>query len=86
MICGLLSYLVVENLQLTIQEASLASEFVIRMLATSSPGKTMHLNGTDSADAGAICTPARSASQRPVECKRMNAAEFISLPPFSRRH
>ena len=34
------------------QEASLASEFVIRMLATSCPGKIMQLNGTDSADAG----------------------------------
>ena len=52
-ICGLLSYLVVENLQVTIQEASLASEFVIRMLAASSPGKIMQLNGTDSTDAPA---------------------------------
>src|SRR5712691_264515 len=38
-ICGLLSYLVVENLQVTIQEASLGSEFVIMMLAKALPGK-----------------------------------------------
>src|SRR6202171_1516431 len=50
-ICGLLSYLVVENLQVTMQEASLASEFVIMMLARSLPGKMTQLNGTDSADA-----------------------------------
>src|ERR1700688_2279317 len=65
-ICGLLSRLVVENLQVTMQEASRASEFVIRMLATSSPGKIMQLNGTDSADTGVICTATRSARQRPV--------------------
>src|ERR1700682_2973296 len=51
-ICGLLSYLVVENLQVTIQDASLASELVIAMLAISAPGKIVQLNGTDSADAG----------------------------------
>src|SRR3984893_6659448 len=56
-ICGLLSYLVVENLQVTIQEASLGSEFVIMMLAKSSPGKMMQLNGTDSASAGVDSRP-----------------------------
>jgi hypothetical protein len=51
-ICGLLSYFVVENLQVTIQDASRANEFVNRMLAVSSPGKMMQLKGTDSASAG----------------------------------
>src|SRR5712675_2297396 len=59
-ICGLLSYLVVENLQLTIQLASLASAFVIMMLAWSAPGRMMQLNGTDSADAGVDKTPVNS--------------------------
>jgi hypothetical protein len=67
----LLSYLVVENLQVTIQEASLVSEFVTMMLANSSPGKMTQLNGTDSADAGVICVPARSASQTHARCERM---------------
>ena len=61
-ICGLLSYLVVENLQVTMQEASPASEFVIMMLASSLPGKITQLNGTDSADAGVSCAPARSVN------------------------
>src|ERR1700730_15555796 len=63
-ICGLLSYLVVENLHVTIQEASLGSEFVIMMLAASSPGKIMQSNGTDAADTGAGDTAMRSASQK----------------------
>ena len=61
------SYLVVENLQVTIQDASLASEFVIMILASASPGKMTQLNGTDSADAGVICRPTSSASQTPVK-------------------
>jgi hypothetical protein len=85
-ICGLLSYLVVENLQLTMQEASLASEFVIMMLASSLPGKMTQLNGTDSADAGVICIPARSASHTRARCERMNRAGLISLPPSSAHH
>src|SRR6202166_2543585 len=59
-ICGLLSHLVVENLQRTMQEASRSSELVIRMLATSSPGKMMQLNGTDSAAAGVDSNPLNS--------------------------
>ncbi len=85
-ICGLLSYLVVENLQVTIQEASLASEFVIRMLATSWPGKMTQLNGTDSAEAGVICPTTTSASQRHVKCERINCAGPIFRPPFSMLH
>src|SRR5258708_37064083 len=54
-ICGLLSYLVVENLQVTMQEASPASEFVLMVLASSLPGTMTQLNGTASADAGVIC-------------------------------
>jgi hypothetical protein len=71
-ICGLLSYLVVENLQVTMQEASLGSEFVIMMLANSSPGKMMQLNGTDAANTGAGDTAMRSASHKPAKGKRMS--------------
>src|SRR6185295_19500081 len=48
-IWGLLSYLVVANLHVTMQDASPASEFVIRTLAISSPGRMAHSNGTASA-------------------------------------
>ena len=85
-ICGLLSYLVVENLQVTMQEASLASEFVIMMLANSLPGKMMQLKGTDSADAGVICAPATSASQTRARGERMHRARLLSHPPYSAHH
>jgi len=85
-ICGLLSYLVVENLQVTMQEASPASEFVIMMLASSLPGKITQLNGTDSADAGVICAPARGVNQMRARCERMNRAGLIFLLPFSAHH
>jgi hypothetical protein len=52
---------VVENLQVTIQVASPSSEFVIMMLATSSPGKIVQLNGTVSAGAGVDSRPVKSA-------------------------
>src|ERR1700682_758831 len=73
-ICGLLSYLVVENLQVTIQKASLASEFVIMMLARSLPGKMTQLNGTDSADAGVDRRPLNSARRVMADRERMNPA------------
>src|ERR1700738_1361018 len=63
-ICGLLSYLVVENLQVTIQLASRSSEFVIMMLAWSAPGRMTQANGTDSANAGVDKTPFNSARQQ----------------------
>ena len=96
-ICGLLSYLVVENLQVTIQDASLASEFVIMILATSSPGKMTQLNGTDSADA----VRRQQADQQQVQdrdktdqkddCKPggrecIDAAGPICRPLFAARH
>jgi hypothetical protein len=80
--------LVVENLQVTIQEASLASEFVIRMLAASSPGKIMQLNGTDSADAG---VGTRSINNKPGTMTRTSwkstGRKCIDLPSllFARR-
>jgi hypothetical protein len=83
-ICGLLSYLVVENLQVTIQEASRSSEFVIRMLAISSPGKMVQLNGTNSADAGVDSRPLSNV--RPQKADRMKGAEAIFLPLSSARH
>src|SRR5712675_502644 len=63
-ICGLLSYLVVENLQVTMQEASPSSEFVMLMLAISSPAKMTQPNGAVSADAGAGTRPVSSARWR----------------------
>src|SRR5229473_394732 len=77
-ICGLLSYLVVENLQVTIQLASLASGFVIMMLASSAPGRMMQLNGTDSADAGVDKTPVNSARQEIANRERMNPADVAA--------
>src|SRR3982075_4720644 len=69
-ICGLLSYLVVWNLQVTMQDASALSEFVIRMLAISCPGKIMQLNGIDSADAG---VDRRSDKGSPISTRRPTA-------------
>jgi len=67
------------------QEASLPSELVIMMLAVSSPGKIMHLKGTDSAAAGAESKPATSARQEITDRTSMKFARVISLPPFSVR-
>jgi hypothetical protein len=64
MICGLLSYLVVENRQVTMHDALLFNEFVILMLATSAPGKITQLNGTVSANAGVDSNPATSARRQ----------------------
>ena len=72
-ICGLLSYLVVANLHVAMQDASLASEFVIKMLANSSPGKIMQLTGTESAAAGSA-RPA-SATTRLIESTSRKPAE-----------
>jgi hypothetical protein len=85
-ISGLLWYLVVENLQVTMQEASPASEFVIMMLANSLPGKITQLKGTDSAEAAAICAAARSASHTRARCECMFRGGLISLLPFSAHH
>jgi hypothetical protein len=68
------------------QEASPASEFVIMMLASSLPGKITQLNGTDSANAGVICAPARSVNQARARCERMNRAGLIFPLPFSTHH
>jgi hypothetical protein len=70
--------LVVENLQVTIQKASLASEFVITMLARSLPGKMTQLNGTDSADAGVDRRPLNSARRVMADRERMNPADGAS--------
>jgi hypothetical protein len=77
-ICGLLSYLVVENLQVTIQLASLASAFVIMMLAWFAPGRMMQLNGTDSADAGVDKTSVNSARQEIANRECMNPADVAA--------
>src|SRR5882757_8655042 len=53
-ICGLLSFRVVANLHVTMQEASLVSEFVITTLVSSSSGRIVQANGTSSAVAGSI--------------------------------
>jgi hypothetical protein len=82
-ICGLLPNLVVENLQLTMQEALLLSEFVIMTLAISAPGKMTHSNGTGSADAGADSKLVTSARWGIAD--RMKLARAISLPPFAMR-
>jgi hypothetical protein len=84
-ICGLLPNLVVENLQVTMQEALLFNEFVIMTLATSSPGRMTQLNGTGSADAGADSKPATSKRREMADRDRIRLARAISLPPFSMR-
>jgi hypothetical protein len=84
-ICGLLKNLVVENLQLTMQDASLFNEFVIMTLATSAPGKMTQLNGTGSADAGADSKPVASKSWGMADRDLIRLARAISLPPFSMR-
>jgi len=84
-ICGLLPYLVVENLQLTMQDASLLNEFVIMTLATSAPGKMTQLKGTGSADAGADSKPVTSARWEMADRDRIRLARTISRPPFSVR-
>jgi hypothetical protein len=84
-ICGLLPYLVVENLQLTMQDALLFNEFVMLMLATSAPGKMTQLKGTGSADAGADNKPVTSARWEMADQDRIRLARAISLPPFSVR-
>jgi hypothetical protein len=86
-ICGLLPNLVVVNLQLTMQDALLLSEFVIMTLAISAPGKMMHSNGTGSADAGAgskLVTSARWGMADRMRLAR-DISISISLPPFSMR-
>ena len=85
MICGLLSYLVVENLQVTMQDALLLNEFVIMTLATSAPGKMTQLNGTDSAAAGVDSKPAINAKREIADRTPMRFAKVIYLPPFSVR-
>jgi hypothetical protein len=84
-ICGLLSYLVVENLQVTMQDALLLSEFVIVTLATSAPGKMTQLNGTDSAAAGVDSKPAITAKREIAGRDLMRFAKVIYPPPFSVR-
>jgi hypothetical protein len=78
--------LVVENRQVTMQDASLLNEFVIMTLATSAPGKIMQLNGTDSAAAGVDSKPASSTRQEMTDRDPMRLAKATSPPPFSRRH
>ena len=85
MICGLLSYLVVENRQVTMQDALLFNEFVIMMLATSAPGKMTQLNGTVSADAGVASKPAITAKREIAGRDLMRFAKVICPPPFSVR-
>ena len=65
------------------QEALLLNELVIRMLATSAPGKMMHLKGTDSAAAGAERNPLTNAKQQKTDRAPIKLAKVISLPPFS---
>jgi hypothetical protein len=92
-ICGLLSYLVVENLQVTMQDALLFSEFVIMTLATSAPGKITQLNGTASANAGVGSNPATNAKRvitdrnpkRLAKKVAKRLAKAISPRPFSGR-
>jgi len=84
-ICGLLSYLVVENLQVTMQDALLLSEFVIVTLATSAPGKMTQLNGTDSADAGVDSKPAITAKREIAGRDPKSFAKVIYPPLFSVR-
>jgi hypothetical protein len=78
-------YLVVENLQLTMQEASRVSEFVNLMLASSAPGKMTQSKGTDSADAGVTSNPVSSTSWEMADRDLIRLARAISLPPFSMR-
>ena len=85
-ICGLLLKRVVENLQDTMHEALRLSELVIMMLATSAPGRMMHLKGTDSAPAGPDRKPLINAKKEIDDRDAMRLARAISLPPFSVRH
>jgi hypothetical protein len=85
MICGLLKNLVVENLQETMHEASLLSEFVIITLATSAPGRMMQLKGTGSAEAGAESEAASNVKRGREGRNRMKIAKTISPPPFAVR-
>jgi len=84
-ICGLLSYLVVENLQVTMQDALLFNEFVIMTLATSAPGKMTQLNGTDSAAAGVDSKAVITAKREIADRDPMRFAKAIYPPPFSVR-
>jgi hypothetical protein len=88
-ICGLLSYLVVENLHVTMHDASLASEFVIEMLAISSPGKMAHWNGTTSAAVSrarqmASANPAAGAIRRKQAGQNCIATAGFYLPAARR--
>jgi hypothetical protein len=85
LICGLLLKRVVENRQVTMQEALPFNGLVITMLATSSPGRIVHLKGTDSAAAGAESNPPTNANQQIDDLALMKPARVISLPPFSTR-
>jgi hypothetical protein len=80
-ICGLLSYLVVENLQVTMQDALLFNEFVIMTLATSAPGKMTHLNGTVSAAAGVDSRPVITARREMAGRDLMRFAKLFTGRP-----
>jgi hypothetical protein len=85
-ICGLLLNLVVENLQVTMQDALLFNEFVNITLATSAPGKMTQLKGTDSAAARPEEIPVTRQRQETADHDRICLAKAISPLPFSGRH
>jgi hypothetical protein len=72
-------------LQVTMQDASLVSEFVILMLASTAPGKMTQSKDTDSAAAGVTSNPVINASWEMADRDPMRLARAISPSPFSVR-
>src|SRR5579872_4703460 len=60
------------------QEASRPSELVIVTLATSAPGRMLHLKGTDSASAGPAAIPMAAARPENADRKSVNLAKLFS--------